>query len=776
MRQIILFFRIVLLSFSLLSVTGFTCLIAQVDQAGPSLVLRKAAVVNDKVQIDAVKGLLNRRLHDVTSKFDLSIIPRENGLDVFEVESVKDRITLRGSTGVALSVGLNWYLRHVCNRQISWCGSNLILKKEDLKPVPGGIFRNVLPHKKVVYMNYCTLSYSMAWWDFTRWEWEIDFMAMNGINMPLGMVGLEGVWYNALLRIGLNDAEARQFLVGPTYFAWQWMQNIENHGGPLPKSWIDTHIVLGKKVLEMERSFGMTPVQQGFSGHVPLIFMQKFPQAKIRQQPKWCNFPGVAQLDPLDPLFAKFGRIFMEEESRLFGLGGYYAADPFHESAPPADIPKEEMPIYLKEVGKNIESIFNGIDSASVWVMQSWSIRREIASAVPKGRLLVADLAGSKWNTTNGFWGHDFCVGQLHNFGNRINLHGDLHNVASNPFARAKKEYPQTAIGTGIFPEGIIQNPVFYDCYFDMIWRDKPVILNKWIEEYITRRYGISDGPALEAWTILCNGPYKPGTNGVESSSIVAARPALNCKKSGPNAGFNVPYDKASLFKAWELLLSEKQRCSGYDGYRFDIVDIGRQTLSNLAQEIHIEVSEAFKRKDKTAFEKATAQFTDLLSDIDRICETRGEYRFGDWLASAKRWGTSDAEKALYDKDASMLVTFWGPEKTPEIFDYSWREWSGLIREFYIPRWKKFHSFLRDKLNKGEEYSEDNLPMVYGREGWHANDFYTSLASWEEHWVNTPKKWKSLDVGNGDELKVALALCEKWKPVIDKIYQNKDQK
>lgn len=651
---------------------------------------------------------------------------------------------------------------------MSWCGSRLGLVPSELKPVPQGTFRTVLPHRHVAYMNYCTLSYSMPWWDWERWEWEIDFMAMNGVTMPLGMVGLESVWYAALLRMGLTDEEARQFLVGPAYFAWQWMQNMEGHCGPLPKSWIESHMELGRKILERERSFGMTPVQQGFSGHVPRIFMTKFPEARIRKQPIWFGFPGVAQLDPLDPLFQRFGRIFLEEEARIFGLGGYYAADPFHESEPPSDIPAAKLPEYLNSVGSSIHSLFDSVDPSSTWVMQSWSIRKDIACAVPKDRLLVLDLNGERWKETQGFWGYQFCVGQLHNFGGRINLHGDLAHLAANPFVEAKKEYPATASGTGIFMEGITQNPVFYDLYFDMVWRDQQVALNEWLNEYTLRRYGVSDGASKQAWTMLREGPYREGTNGVESSSMVAARPALDCKKSGPNEGFSMPYSPKELLAVWNLLLSDEKRCGDTEGYRFDIVDVGRQVLSNFSQVLHKRVSTAFLARDKEAFHQATAQFIDLLTDIDRLCETRHEYRFGDWLTSACKWATNDTESALYDKNASILVTIWGPEDDPQIFDYSWREWSGLIRSYYSPRWQMFHAMLARKLDSGESYNEENLPLIWGRETWRANSFYSSLADWETNWIETPKgDWKKLDVGTGDELSCAGALFAKWEPVLD---------
>ena len=103
------------------------------------------------------------------------------------------------------------------------------------------------------------------------------------------------------------------------------MQNLQSYGGPLPKSWIDKHIVLGKQIIERELELGMKPIQQGFSGYVPRELKEKYPEAKIQLQPSWCGFTGAAQLDPTDPLFAIIGRDFLEEEKKLFGAHGVYA-------------------------------------------------------------------------------------------------------------------------------------------------------------------------------------------------------------------------------------------------------------------------------------------------------------------------------------------------------------------------------------------------------------------------------------------------------------------
>lgn len=43
-------------------------------------------------------------------------------------------------------------------------------------------------------MNVCTVSYSMAWWDWARWEEELDWMALSGINLALAFNGQEYIW------------------------------------------------------------------------------------------------------------------------------------------------------------------------------------------------------------------------------------------------------------------------------------------------------------------------------------------------------------------------------------------------------------------------------------------------------------------------------------------------------------------------------------------------------------------------------------------------------
>lgn len=66
----------------------------------------------------------------------------------------------------------------------------------------------------------CTVSYSFVWWNWTRWEREIDWMAMNGINLPLAFNGQEAIWQRLYLRMGLTQQELDQHFGGPAFLAW----------------------------------------------------------------------------------------------------------------------------------------------------------------------------------------------------------------------------------------------------------------------------------------------------------------------------------------------------------------------------------------------------------------------------------------------------------------------------------------------------------------------------------------------------------------------------
>ena len=702
------------------------------------------------MNISVIHDLITRLFGDKTDAFSIELIDSADGKDCYEIDNQNGTIVLRGNHPVSIAAALGRYLKDDCHLNLLWCGTG---KFDGTLPAATPC-RHVIDQQYRVYMNYCTFNYSASWWTWERWEREIDLMALYGINLPLAAVGIENVWHEMLLELGMEETDALAFLAGPAFSAWQWMTNLEGFCGPMPKGWLKQRKVLARRILARMREYGMTPIQQGFSGVVPEKIKDLFPACRTAQQSEWCGIKGVWQLDPTDPLFDELGMRFLKKQQELFGAYGFYAADPFHESVPPV-----EGEQYLKDVGQRIYSLFKQFDPRAVWVMQAWSIQKPIATQADKDGLLVLDLNAEKYVENDNFWGYPFVAGTLHNFGGRIRLHGDMQKQADNHY-RLIKQQAANVCGTGLFMEAVEQNPLYYTLAFEQLTNDTAIDLDAWLENYAYNRYGVRDERAVHMVRTLVKTAYQPGTDGVETSSIFAARPAVDVKKSGPNDGFNIPYSVAELLEPYRQFLKIP---SATDGFRYDAVDILRQMLSDYGYGLYKTVAAAFKAKDLDAFNERSAAFLQLLADADRLLATRNEFRLSRWLDGARAFGETEEEQAYYEHNAKVLITLWGHEDRTDIFDYSWREWSGLIREFYAMRWETFFTFLRSHLENGTDYDESGLEQICGREAWRCNAFYDALANKEVAWTHarsvSPSKFE-------EELPVAAAVFAKYNTAI----------
>ena len=711
----------------------------------------------------AVEGLVSRLLPRHKNQIVLKDIRStgQEGEERFSYWTDPDgKLVLEGNTPIAQASALGWYLRHSARVAPFWEGFDASSLPDRLPAAKGKVTQRT-PYRHRVYLNFCTLSYTAAYWDWKRWEYEIDLMALQGINMPLQPIGLEGVWYHMLQRpeVGFTEQEARAFLVGPAHFAWQWMTNIEGYGGPLPKVFIDDHIILGKKILDREIAFGMHPIQQGFTGFVPLLMKKKFPRANIRQQPPWCGtFRGSAQLDPLDPLFPKLAKLFYAEQKRLFGLHGFYATDPFHESAPP-----RRGNDYLENVGKTIFSSAVEADPGATLCIQSWSIRMPIVKVIPKEHVLVLDI-GSRWPAAKSFDGYPFVAGTIHNFGGRTRMFGNLRGTAGNGFLNALKRNPN-CVGMGLFPEGIHSDPAYFSLIFDQIWREKPTDFPSWIKDYVTARYGKDIPEAHEAWALLCKTVYG-GRQGM-TSSLIAARPALNVKKSDLSRYFAINYDPRDLLQAWKLLLRASSEARG-PGYAFDVADVGRQLMGDVLHALHANVINAYLDRDERKLKAATDTFTAFALDMDKLCGTVPFLSFEKWVQDARSLPGNNADKERYDANATVQLTQWGYNvKCTILFDYAWKEWSGLIRDYYVPRWQRLHSGLFKTLREGTVWPDEDkiCSKSLGRPELRATPFYSALADWECEWINKPHIAYP-PYRPGDPVKESERILAKWHTVI----------
>ena len=131
---------------------------------------------------DVLNGLLERQFTEIKDRFEFKI--EKSNESFFEISTsgsdpLKTKITIKGNNKLSISSGLGYYLRYHEFSQISWTGDSLKnIKNKKLPPLKGKI-KKISKLQYSYYMNTCTHSYSSSWWDWSRWEREIDWMALN---------------------------------------------------------------------------------------------------------------------------------------------------------------------------------------------------------------------------------------------------------------------------------------------------------------------------------------------------------------------------------------------------------------------------------------------------------------------------------------------------------------------------------------------------------------------------------------------------------------------
>lgn len=720
-------------------------------------VLAKTSIA--QAVVNPASSLIQRVIPTHASHFQVEELHSGSGKDEFEIESKAGKIVLRGSSGVAIASALYHYLTEYAHCQITWNGTNLTLPAQ-LPAVPAKV------RKETVYryrynLNYCTFNYSMSWWDWDRWQKEIDWMALHGINMPLAITGEEYVWLQVYKEMGFTEEDLKDFFSGPAYFGWFWMGNLDGWGGPLPLSWMESHKTLQQQIIKRERELGMKPVLPAFTGHVPAAFRKKYPNAQLKAT-NWTNgFGDTYILDSQDPLFAEIGKRFLDKQKELYGTDHLYSADTFNENEPPTD-----DPAYLSKLSERIYQGMQQADPDAVWVMQGWLFYSDrkfwkapqieaLLNAVPDDRMLLLDLAAEiepVWKRTDAFYGKPWIWNMLNNFGGNVNLFGRMDGVAQGPAVAWNDPAKKRMEGIGLTMEAIEQNPVIYELMMDHTWRTTPIDLDQWLPRYARNRYGRDDQRLVHAWQILRRTAY----NGQEirdgAESIITGRPTLDSTTIWTRTKLN--YLPADLLPAWDLFMAAAMKGPHTEGFLYDLTDISRQVLANYALVVQKRWVEAFRSGDKAAFEKNSRAFLELITDLDLLLATRNDFLLGPWIASARQWGTTPAEKALYEQNARDLITLWGDADSP-LHEYANRQWSGLLNDFYKVRWERFFGMLENSMKS------NTTPDWQG--------FEKSIRQWEWQWVNTRKDYPIKPEGNS--AKVAAMLHAKYQRQIRDAYR-----
>ena len=556
----------------------------------------------EDTNITTMRKMTQRLFPQQASFFDFRLL-NDTSTDTFTIKSEGNKIIISGNNANSMAVGLNHYLKNYCLTTISWYKDDPIELPKTLPNIPAEVtIKANVPTR--FFLNYCTFGYSMTWWKWSDWEHFIDWMALNGINMPLAITGQEAIWYKVWSKLGLTDEEIRGYFTGPAHLPWHRMCNLDGWQSPLPKEWLSSQAELQEQIVAREREFNMQPVLPAFAGHVPAALKRVYPNIKTSRVSEWGGFADQYRctfLNPMDSLYAIIQKEYLTEQTRLYGTNHIYGIDPFNEIDPPS-WDADSLGMMAKHIYESVAAV----DPKAIWLQMTWLFYADIKHwttpriksylrSVPQDKLILLDYFCEYteiWKQTDSYFGQPYLWCYLGNFGGNSFLSGPV-KLVSERLADALKNGGSNLKGVGSTLEGIDLNQFMYEFVLDKAWNSGQTD-KEWFLKLADRRTGKVSPEARKAWEILADKVYiQPAQVG--QGTLTNARPCL--KGNGHwTTKPTIEYQPKDLVEAWRLLLLVKD-CQR-DSYEFDLVNIGRQVLGNYFNVVRDEFTLAYEAGD----------------------------------------------------------------------------------------------------------------------------------------------------------------------------------
>ena len=658
----------------------------------------------------AAKALAQRVIPAQAGHFVFETLPADT-CDYFTLRSEGRKIVVGGNDANSMAVGLNHYLKYWCHVNIGWFAWDKGTMPKTLPRVETPV-RHTARVPERFFLNYCTYGYTMPWWGWKEWEHFIDWMALNGINLPLAITGQESIWYQVWTELGLNDEEVRNYFTGPAHLPWHRMLNIDRWGGPLPKSWLEGQEALQKQIVARERELNMKPVLPAFAGHVPPELRRIYPDARIERMSDWAGFALEDYpwfLDPEDPLFPVIQKEFLDKEVEIYGTDHVYGIDIFNEM-----IPKSWEPDYLGRVSKGVYESLAAADPNATWLQMTWLFYNErkywfendsdervkaFLTSYPAERSILLDYYCERmevWRKTQSYYGIPFIWCYLGNFGGNTFLAGNIQeigNLIEGTFAEAGPSFK----GLGSTLEGFDCNPFMYQFIFEKAW-DFPQHqdLDTYAEALAWSRAGVDNEEAKDAWKELFDEIYiqrsVPG-----HSPIMNLRPSFG-RSSSYHSSVRFNYENDKLREVVRQLLEADGHGPSYE---FDLVNLTRQWLSNRFEQRFADYKAAYEARDPEAMSACKDELLGIFDTLDELLASQPYFLVGKWIADARNWGATPEEADYFESNARNLLTSWG-DRGNLLTDYADRSWAGLVGTYYKPRWEMFFAAVDEALAAGQ--------------------------------------------------------------------------
>lgn len=660
--------------------------------------------VTDEDIIEDVKGIIARTIGEkYVDGFELRL-DRRLKTDYYTVESLRGVVRLISNSGVGLASAFNCYLKEVCKCHVSRFGNRIELP-QNLPQVKGKIERHTTFKHRYAY-NYCAHSYSMSFWNEKDWQKELDFLAMNGVNMILDITGMEEVYRRFLTKLGYRLREIKNFLTGPSYFAWCYMANITGVGGPLHDNFFYESAELARKNHRRMQVLGIDVVLEAYNGMVPSDIAKKVRDIPTIEQGLWNGLPRPLMIDPASVSYVKYATLFYECQKEVFGdITKFFAGDICHEGGSLKGT--NEKDVYMNFVGA-----LTKFRRDAVVIMQGWGenpTKSFIKYSKPfrDEHVLMLDLFAESRPKSEGrsapLSKFNYLYGMLNSFGGRMGIHGNI-DVLPEKIRRSSKN--SNFKGIALTAESNTSDPAVVDLFFSTVWEDIKDT-DEWLKSFAERRYGarnenIEKSLEIQLKTALSDKYYNLGEGAPEN--LLCGRPEGRYDKVSSWGNTKFGYNVKEFEDAAKLFLADYDKFKDNECYVYDAVNILRQVISNKIYGIILNMESEYKSKDYFAFLENGKKLLSLADTLDKILLNHKDFTLGEYLGKVEQYANKldDFTKELYLINAKALITTWysRPAANPGgLHDYSNRQWGDLVSQFYKVRWEKFIEFVQEEMD-----------------------------------------------------------------------------
>ena len=557
------------------------------------------------------------------------------------------------------------------------------------------------------------------------------------------------------------------------------------------------------KILPRLRDLGIVGQLPGFQGNVPIQLKTIYGDSNITQQ------GATGWMDSLDPLFEEIAKLWMETLIEDFGTMHWYQLDGYFNggTAPwiNGDINDRGNTMISRSSLRGLQQIsrddtwyrrgvaayrsLSDTDPDAIWAFQGfsfvdWSSSEQAGylkgfiDSAPQGRFVIIDMSygadgeWKKWDEAS-FFGASFIWTTLHDFGGTDGIKGNVSQLTRIPFEAVDKS--ASIVGSGGTPEGLDQNPLYYEFLFEQPFRATPV--SNITETFIRRshqRYRMKerDDNISKAWDLLMDSLYATDRSVQDLTGVAHLKPRDGVSLFESD-GYTPTEMMCKVAGAWKHLLTAA-RTHGLEfinePFRYDLVNLGREVLAQLSTPAALNFT---KSTEEYPIEKdellSSGQFyISLLNDLDELVATDDAFLLGPWLESARRWGVDSSDcysshytymatdcscECFYEWNARTQITTWNPtnaanQKIPSgPIDYAAKHWNGLIKDYYSKRASLLLAQAIEDQSRGHALNHTEVDRLFALHAY--------------SWTRATNKYATEPVG--DTLQLSLTMWEKYK-------------